>query len=221
MSVHEQLEQAKAGFITKVPESAQEAIFQHIREQQLSGIEFGLREGGKAPDFILNNSNGDRVSLHEELAKGPVILTFYRGSWCPFCNIELRGYQQVLPEIQQLGAQVIAVSPQGPDKALAQQEKEMLCFPVLSDSNGLVSEQYRLLFELPDYLRDTFINTLRLDLAAFNHSYRWALPIPATYLIDTKGIVRHAYVSPDFMARMEPLEMIARLKQLNATTVAE
>ncbi|WP_051621077.1 peroxiredoxin family protein [Paenibacillus sp. UNC451MF] len=214
MSVKEQLEQAKAGFIAKVPAEAQEKIFLHIKEQQQSGIVFGLREGDKAPNFTLTNPFGEQVTLYDEVAKSPVVLAFYRGSWCPFCNIQLRAYQQCLLEIQKQGGQLIAISPQSPDNSLTQKEKEQLTFQVLSDPDGRVADSYKLLFELPDYLQNTFKNTLRLELTEFNKTERWVLPVPATYIIDKEGIVRHVYVTPDFMVRMEPQEIIDQLKKL-------
>ncbi|MEW9699521.1 peroxiredoxin family protein [Paenibacillus sp. SI8] len=214
MSVKEQLEQTKAGFTAKVPVEAQVEILRHIKEQQQSGIVFGLKEGDKAPNFSLSNQVGEQVTLYDELAKSPVVLAFYRGSWCPFCNVQLRAYQQVLSEIQEHGGQLIAVSPQTPDSSLSQQEKESLTFEVLSDPNGLVADSYNILFELPDYLQNTFINTLKRNLAEFNKSDRWVLPVPATYIIDKEGIVRHAYVNPDFMERMEPQDIIDQLKKL-------
>jgi peroxiredoxin len=214
MSVKEQLEQAKAGFIAKVPAEAQAEIFRHIEEQQQSGIVFGLNEGGKAPNFTLTNPLGEQVTLYNELAKGPVVLTFYRGSWCPFCNIQLRAYQQLLSEIQKHGGQLIAVSPQSPDNSLSQKEKEELTFQVLSDPNGHVAESYNILFEMPDYLQNTFKNTLKRDLTEFNKTDRWMLPVPATYLIDKEGIVCSAHVNPDFMTRMEPQDILDQLKKL-------
>jgi peroxiredoxin len=213
MPVTEHLEQAKVGFIAKVPAEAQANIFLHIKEQQQSGLMFGLNEGNKAPNFSLINPVGEEVTLYDELAKSPVVLTFYRGSWCPFCNIQLRAYQQLLPEIQKRG-QLIAISPQSPDNSLSQKEKEQLTYQVLSDPNGHVADLYNILFELPDYLQNTLKNTLKLDLTEFNRTDRWVLPIPATYIIDKEGIIRCAHINPDFMQRMEPQEIIEQLKKL-------
>jgi peroxiredoxin len=179
-----------------------------------SGVKFGLTEGDKAPNFTLTNPFSQQVTLYDELAKGPVVLTFYRGSWCPFCNVQLRAYQQVMSEIKEFGAQLIAVTPQSPDNSLSQVEKEELTFEVLSDPNGRVADNYRVLFELPEYLRDIFVHTLALDLATFNAADRWILPVPATFIIDREGIIRRAHVNPDFMKRMEPQDIIDQLKAI-------
>ncbi|OCT13648.1 alkyl hydroperoxide reductase [Paenibacillus pectinilyticus] len=214
MSLKEQLEGTKAGFIAKVPADAQAEIFRHIKEQQQSGIVFGLKEGDRAPNFILSNPIGERVSLYEELTKGLVVLIFYRGHWCPFCNVQLRGFQQILPDIQKYGAGLIAISPQSPDHAISQQEKEQLSFQVLSDPNGLVADSFKLLFELPKFLQRTFAITLNRDLTLYNQSDRWVLPVPGTYIVDKDRTVIHATVNPDFMSRMEPQEVIHLLKNL-------
>ncbi|MDP5275823.1 peroxiredoxin-like family protein [Chengkuizengella axinellae] len=116
----------------------------------------------------LHDAAGKEVNLYMELKKGPVILTFYRGNWSPYCNLELRAYQQALPEIKALGAQLIAVSPQTPDNSLSMKEKHELAYPVLSDLGSKVIEEYNLLFRLPDYLIDVY--KLRVDLEKYNDS---------------------------------------------------
>jgi len=213
MAVKELLNQAKEGFIAKALEEVQSPVFRHIKEQQESGIAFGLKEGDKAPDFTLANQLGEQVNLYDQFAKGAVVLTFYRGSWCPFCNIQLRAYQQLLPEIEKHGGKLIAVSLQSPDNSLSHKEKEELTFQVLSDLNGHVAENYRILYEVPDYLQDAFTN-FGLDLTKFNKTDRWILPFTATFIIDKEGIIRRAHVNPDFMKRMEPKEIIDQLKKL-------
>lgn len=214
MSIQEQLNQAKAGFVARLPLGAQESIMRQVKELQLSGAVSGLKVGDSAPNFTLADPLGKSVNLYEELAQGPVVLIFYRGAWCPYCNIQLRGCQQLLPEIEKYGGRLIAVSPQSPDNSLSQTEKEQLTFPVLSDTEGRVAESFDLLFELPDYLIETYTNTLKLDLSKYNLSDRWILPVPATYVIDKTGIIRHSYVNPHFMERMEPEDIVEELKKL-------
>jgi peroxiredoxin len=214
MTLREQLEQQKAGFLAKVPAEVQTAIFRLVNEQQQSGIVFGLKEGDRAPNFSLTNSLGEQLELYRELAATPVVLVFYRGGWCPYCNIQLRAYQQMLPDIRKLGCQLIAVSPQSPDNSLSQQEKENLAYQVLSDPHGRVAASYNLLFELPDYLQQTYQHVLKLDLLAYNQTDRWVLPVPATYVVDKTATVRRAYVNPDFMRRMEPEEIIDQLRNM-------
>lgn len=213
MAIKPLLDQAKERFTATAPEEVQSQVFRHIKEQQESGIVFGLQEGDQAPNFTLANPLGEDVNLYDELAKGPVVLTFYRGSWCPFCNIQLRAYQQWLPEIEKLGGQLMAVSLQSPDNSLSHKEKENLTFQVLSDSNGHVADSYRVLYELPDYLQNLYAKS-DMDLAEFNQTDRWILPITATFILDKEGIIRRAHVNPDLMKRMEPQDIIDQLKKL-------
>lgn len=148
MSLTQALATAKQEFITHTPLEIQAEMFRQIQEQQESGIAYGRQEGQKAKDFTLKNPLGETVNLYDELSKGPVVLTFYRGGWCPFCNTQLKSYQKLLPDIEALGGQLIAVSPQSPDNTLSQQEKEELSFQVLSDTNGLVAAFYNILYDV-------------------------------------------------------------------------
>ncbi|HIW32477.1 MAG TPA: AhpC/TSA family protein [Candidatus Paenibacillus intestinavium] len=195
------------------PIEAHNLLQAFIKEQQSSGLANGLPVGGKAKDFVLKDTFGREVSLYEELSKGPVVLTFYRGSWCPYCNRQLRAYQEVLPDIQALQSQLIAVSPQLPDSTLSFKEKAELEFQVLSDPNGLVTGAYRLLYDVPDPLKQLFL-AMNIDLKEYNGTDHWILPIPATFMIDEHAIIRSAFVTPDFMQRMEPEEIIRELRSL-------
>nr|WP_264370906.1 redoxin domain-containing protein [Paenibacillus sabinae] len=144
------------------------------------------------------------MSLYEELTQGPVVLTFYRGGWCPFCSMQLRAYQGIMPDIQAIGAQLIAVSPQSPDNTLSQQEKESLTYQVLSDTEGLAAAQYNILYDVPSYIQEVMQNRFGLNLAEYNASDRWVLPVPATFMIDERAVIRSSYVNPDYMKRLEP-----------------
>jgi len=213
MSLIQALENTKQQFIAHTPMEIQLAMFRQIREQQQSGIVYGKQEGQKAKDFTLKNALGESVNLFDELSKGPIVLTFYRGGWCPFCNSQLKAYQKVLPEIQALGGQLIAVSPQSPDNTLSQIEKEELTFQVLSDPHGLVAAIYNILYDVPDYLQD-IMRGIGMDLAEYNSTSQWVLPIPSTFMIDESGIIRSAYVNPDFMQRMNPEDILYELRKL-------
>ncbi|TVX95971.1 peroxiredoxin-like family protein [Cohnella terricola] len=214
MSLNQELEEMKQQFIAHSPAEVQAEMFRSIREQQESGFQYGLQEGQKAKDFTLKNSMGIPVYLYDELAKGPVVLTFYRGGWCPYCNSQLRAYQKVLPEIEALGVRLIAISPQSPDNTLSQQEKEGLQFQVLSDPNGLVAAFYNILYDVPPYIQEIMTNLFKLNLTEYNATERWILPIPSTFMIDESGIIRSAYVNPDFMKRFDPEDILNELRKL-------
>ncbi|HZG15791.1 MAG TPA: peroxiredoxin-like family protein [Candidatus Bathyarchaeia archaeon] len=196
-----------------LPAEVIEAFEKSIEELRDSGIAKGLAVGTTAPDFSLANQIGDIITLSEEIAKGPVILTFYRGEWCPFCNLELRAYQRIIDDIRQAGAHLLAISPLTPDHSLTVQEKNELSFHVLSDLHNEIAEKYQLTFKLPDYLHEIY-RSLGFGLDKYNGDDSWELPVPATYLIDSQGIIRFASVDPDYRTRMDPAEMLNLLRSL-------
>jgi peroxiredoxin len=208
-----QLEGIEQGLRRAVPIEAYETLRQSVEELQRSGIAVGLKAGNPAPDFTLQDATGTQVRLRERLARGPVVLTFYRGGWCPFCNAQLRAYQKVLPQIRELGASLIAVSPQSPDNTLSQTEKEELAFTVASDPRGIVAEQYRVLYEVPESVQAVLAG-FGQSLLEYNATDRWVLPVPATFVIDGNGIIRFAHADPNFMRRLEPVRLLQALQAL-------
>ena len=174
----------------------------------------GLKIGERAPDFTLPNAFGKPISLYEQLAKGPVVLTFYRGAWCPYCNLELKSLHGALPRLEHLGARLIAVTPQQPDKSLEQVKKDGYSFEILSDLDSTVMRDYRLYFTVPKALSDLYKDRFGLDLATYNGPGRYELPVPGTFVIDRHGIVRAAFADTDYKRRMEPADIIAALRTL-------
>ncbi|MFH5183393.1 peroxiredoxin-like family protein [Paenibacillus sp. TAB 01] len=213
LNLTDQLAAAAQAFQANTPMEAQVKFGQMIEQLQQTGKASGMKVGDKAPDFKLPNARSNEVILYDELGKGPVILVFYRGGWCPFCNMQLKAYQKVLPDIQALGAQLIAISPQKPDHSLSQQEKEELEFQVLTDLDGSVSSEYNLLFDVPQGAREV-MEGFGLDLAEYNHASKWILPVPAVFMIDESSIIRSSYVNPNFMQRQSPEEIIRELQKL-------
>ncbi len=179
-----------------------------------SGLaEKALKEGAKVPDFTLPDAKGKPVSLSSLLAKGPVVLAFYRGGWCPFCNLELSSYQKALPEMKKLGASLVAVSPETPDHGATTAEKNALTYPVLSDSHLVASKRFGLVFTVPEAARPAY-KQWGVDLAAYHGNTDWELPIPATYVIGQDGIIKLAYVNADYTHRLEPAKILEMLKFL-------
>ena len=170
-----------------------------------------LSVGAKASDFSLPDARGVVVTLSSLLQGGPAIVTFYRGGWCPFCDLQLRAYQEILPGIRRLGAELVAISPQTPDYALTDVEKKELSFPVLTDAHNRVARQYGLVFTLSEVLQ-------RLQAAfgnpipRFNGDDSWELPMPGTFVVDRSGIVRLAHVDPDYTRRLEPAAILEALR---------
>ncbi|WP_137226985.1 peroxiredoxin-like family protein [Shewanella sp. MEBiC00475] len=170
--------------------------------------------GQKAPDFSLPNSDGQSISLIDLLQQGPVVVTFYRGSWCPYCNLQLRALQARLADIQALGAQLVAISPQVPDGSMTKDEMNNLDFFVLSDQDAKVASQYGVAWEVPAFLSQHMRVDRKLDLEAINNGNGSVLPIPATFVIDRDGVVTWRYVDVDYRTRSEPDDIIEALKKL-------
>lgn len=168
----------------------------------------GLHVGVRAPDFLLPNARGDFKRLSSLLEDGPVILVFYRGAWCPYCNLQLRGLKQSLPAFEKYGAQLIAVTPQQPDKSLAQVEKDGYPFEILSDLDSRVMTAYNLMFEVPEEISELYKDRFSLDLAEYNGKGRYVLPVPATFVIDQTGTIQAAFVDTDYRQRVEPKQVL-------------
>lgn len=199
----------------KTPDKAsEEAIKKAEKELQAAGDNNGLKIGDKAPDFSLPDMTGKPVSLFESLKKGPVVLVFYRGEWCSFCNLQLRSLEKAYPEIQKLGATLIAISPQTGDKSAAQSGDNNLSFPLLTDETGAAMKAYHLLFDVPEAMQKLYREKLGVDLESYNGKGRWQLPVTSTYIIDRKAIIRDGLVDFDYTKRMEPADIIKALKKL-------
>jgi peroxiredoxin len=178
-------------------------------------INNALKIGQSVPDFTLPDAFGKKVSLKELLARGPVVISFYRGEWCPFCNLELRGFQEVLPKMKDLGATLIAISPEKPDHGVLMTEKNKLMFPVLSDYGNNVARKFGIVFKIGNEVREFMWNEFKNDIAVRNGEESYELPVPATYVVDTMGVIRFANVDVDFMTgRAEPQAIIAALEAI-------
>lgn len=173
----------------------------------------GLSIGSRAPDFSLPDYTGRTITLSEETAKGPVVLIFYRGLWCPFCNLELQAYQRIMNDITSVNAQLIAVSPQTPEHSMIIQQKNKLSFHVLSDLHNQTAEKYNLKYKLPEYAHELY-RSLDISLDTFNGDSAWELPVPATYIIDKEGIIRAGNADADYKKRMEPKDVLHVLRSL-------
>ncbi|GAA4503808.1 peroxiredoxin-like family protein [Hymenobacter ginsengisoli] len=199
---------------TVLPAPAAHTIDAGIAHVAAAGLtRHALAAGQLAPNFTLPDANGAPQTLTGLLQEGPVVLTFYRGNWCPYCNVQLRAYQQVLPELARYGATLVAVSPQTPElTSLTASEKE-LSFPVLSDVGNTVARQYGLAYGVGTEVGDA-LRSVGIDLAAFNGTTDDELPLTATFLIGTDGIIAWAEVDANFKQRPDPTAILAALAKL-------
>lgn len=174
-----------------------------------------IKIGQTAPGFELPDAAGESISLDDLLAKGPVVLTFYRGSWCPYCNLQLRALQARLEDIYTLGATLVAISPQVPDGSMTQDEISAMDFVVLSDQDAKIALQYGIAWEVPEFLLEHMRVDRNLNLEAINNGNGNVLPIPATFVLDRNGMVTWRYVDVDYRTRSEPDDIIKALQKLS------
>lgn len=198
-----------------IPASALAVIDAEIEVLRASGLEDrALKPGLLAPDFMLPDPKGRLLRLYSLLIQGLVVLVFYRGGWCPYCNLHLRGFQRALPELKKFGAQLVAVSPQLPDNSLTTQEKDQLTFPVLSDVGNKVASRFGVVFQLGEQLQELY-RQFGHPLDLFNGpDGQQHLPVPATFLIDRSGRIRLAHVDADYTQRLDPDDVVAKLSKL-------
>ncbi|OLO11201.1 hypothetical protein BTW10_10395 [Chromohalobacter japonicus] len=171
--------------------------------------------GDTAPGFELRNIHGYRVSLAERLAAGPVVLSFFRGAWCSFCNLELRALQRRLPQIEALGATLLAISPETAEYSAKVAERHHLGYDILVDTGNRVAQMYGLVAEPDPALRD-FDERHDVNLAEHNAEGDTRLPVPGTFVVAADGRVAAARSAADWTRRMEPDAIIERLRELRA-----
>ncbi|MCA1055806.1 AhpC/TSA family protein [Rossellomorea aquimaris] len=212
-NMRQQFDEYISAFKQKASTDVQDKMSRAIEELESSDQGKGLSIGEKIPFFTLPDATGNEVSIQNLLQKGPVILTFYRGGWCPYCNMELRAYQELLDDIHDAGAELVAISPQTPDATLSTKEKNELQFTVLSDEGNKTADAFNLVYKLPPYLVDIY-QERGLDLEKANDSDEWTLPVSATYVIKQDGTIAYEYTKADYKDRAEPSDVVAELKKL-------
>ena len=172
-----------------------------------------IQVGSTLPSFTLPSATGTQISSASLLSKGPLLITFYRGSWCPFCNLALRSFQSILPKMQSNGVTFIAISPELPDTSLSTVEKQQLEFTVLSDVGNAFAEQLGILYRQPEELRGVF-QGLGTDLRRRNGDDSFVVPVPLTMLVDGRGVVRNVHVEPDYFVRLDPEVTLGWIEEL-------
>ncbi|MGB3402084.1 MAG: peroxiredoxin-like family protein [Microcoleaceae cyanobacterium] len=214
MNLTQELLQLQEQLRTRQPENVKAVMKQATQDLINSKIaESALKKGDTIPNFTLPNAVEKPVESQSLLETGLLVISFYRGGWCPYCNLELRTLQKYLPKIKELGANLVAISPETPDHSLSTSEKNELTFEVLSDVNNKVAKQFGLVFALPEELRPIY-QEFGIDIPGYNGDQTFELPIPATYVVATDGRVIHSFVNPDYTQRLDPEEIITRLQQV-------
>lgn len=213
MSLQQTLEDVFAQSANRIPPEARAIMLKATADYKDAEIgKNALNVGDALPDAILTDQTGKEVALSSLLAEGPLILNFYRGGWCPYCNFELRAYQELMPEIKARRATLVGVTPEKPDNALTTIEKNALSFPVLTDAGNAFAKSLGIVFELTDDLKAIY-ERFGFDLPNLNAQSGWTLPIPAVYVVDADGKILFADIDIDYTRRAEPSDALAVLKQ--------
>lgn len=211
-----QLDGFRTAWIERVGGTIAGTIAADIAALDGTGIVARAKNAGAAfPRLALPDQLGRPVDLGMLADERPLVIVFYRGGWCPYCNLELRAYQQKLPEIHAAGARLVAVTPETPDNALSTVEKNDLDFDVLSDVKGALADALGIRFRLSPEI-EALYRKFGHDLPTHNGDGEWSLPIPATYVVERGGRIAYAHVDPDYRHRAEPADVLAALAQLAA-----
>ena len=212
-SLQDELNEKRDAFNATAPEEKKKTYAEGIETVANSGVlENALQVGDKAPDFTLKNATGESVKLSEYLKKGPVVLTWYRGGWCPYCNITLNRLQKELPKFTALGANLLALSPEVPDSSMSTKEKNNLEFEVLNDIGNKVAREYGVVYKLPDPIGIAYQNSF--DLHKYNGDESDELPLSATYIIAQDGTIKFAFLDAEYRNRAEPAELLKILASI-------
>ncbi|OQR30204.1 alkyl hydroperoxide reductase [Pseudomonas sp. Bc-h] len=217
MTLQARLDAFKADFVAgKPPYNAPaqvHVVMKRATDELIASGQAGrtLKVGDKAPVFTLNDPEGNPVSSAELLSKGPLVISFYRGVWCPYCNMELQALEAALPQYLDLGASLVAISPQIQANSRKSVRQNHLSFPILSDAKSQVAEAFGLRFKLPDYLVDLY-KGFGNDLPTFNDDPSWVLPMPGRFVIGQDGLIKYAEVNPDYTQRPEPTDLLPALR---------
>jgi peroxiredoxin len=218
MMLQTELSQFRSAWEARVGEQIARLIGGDIEDLRTSGIlERAAQVGDAFPAAPHLRDAMDRpFDLAALIAAKPVVLTFYRGGWCPYCNLELRAYQARLAEIEAMGAALVAVSPERPDHSLSTAEKNDLRFAVLSDVGGDLASALGIRFTLSETVRP-FYEKAGHALPNRNGDGSWALPMPASFVIARGGRIALAEIEPDYRKRLEPRAALDALQALVET----
>ncbi|MBA2675451.1 peroxiredoxin-like family protein [Ramlibacter sp.] len=173
-----------------------------------------LQAGAKMPMFVLPNANGETVAAEALLARGPLVISFYRGAWCGFCNLEMRALQDAVPFIREAGGELVAISPDVSDGPSELAETFGVDFDLLLDRGNAVARAFGLTYAMDERLRPLYKDGFGIDIGSYNEDPSWELPLTATYIVDGSGTIVEAFTDPDHTQRMEPRDIVLRLRSL-------
>lgn len=226
MSLNDQIQDLIKTFRTAFPQELNALVEQGAGEiSAMPIVERALKAGDRAPNFTLKNYSGELRSLSGYLKSGPLVLTFYRGLWCPYCNLQLAAYNKGLDAIRALGADLVAISSEGADGAAAikdsdlpQETKDTIIsapdFDVLHDASTTVAKNFGVAFVLPE-THQQLLHAFKVNVERANGDNTYAFADPATYIIGQDGVVAWAYIPNNYRKRAEVSEILKQLKRLS------
>jgi len=212
MNLSKKLNELKEANLKRVPTELSNVLMKDVEVQIKKGItKNALKVGDQMPSFKLQNAVGEIVQSEELLEKGPLIISFYRGAWCPYCNVELAAYQEALDEIKDAGAQLVAISPDTPDKSMSLADRHALQYEILSDLNNKVAKEFGLVYHVEKDLQEVYTK-LGVDLEGHQGNSDFELPFAATYIVHEDGTIIEAAVNYDYTERLDPEDAIKTIK---------
>jgi len=215
MQLEQTLSRLRAKFSKMIPESTSAIMEGHIESLAKNGaLRQILTPGAKAPTFTLTNQRGEDISSLELIKRGPLVVSFTRGSWCPFCSAEVHALNEIYEQLHQAGIELVVLSPQSLDRTQKQARAENLRFNLLVDHDNQVGRAFGVVYTFPEDLKNVYLNAFNLDIPAINETTAWQLPIPSRFIIDSDGIIRDAKSNPDYRYRPEPSELLGIVNEL-------
>ena len=206
-----QIQQFNIELAAKVPQEVLEAFGKSIEDLKTKNIEEkSIKIGETITNFSLKNAKNEVVNSSDILKNGKMIIAFYRGSWCPYCNLELKALQEKISEFKEKNATLVAISPQSPDNSLTVIEKHHLTFEVLTDKDNVFAKQLGIVFELQDFVLP-YYHALGIDLSSFNKNADNSLPIPAVFVVDESSKIIYKFADANYMNRIDIDELLKTL----------
>jgi peroxiredoxin len=215
MLLERTLAELRDRFAKIIPDSATAVMEGHIESLRKSDVlDQILKPGAKVPTFTLTNQHGEIISSAELLKDGPLVVSFTRGSWCPFCAAEVRALNELYDQFRGAGIELVVLSPQSFDKTRQQAAAGKLKFNLLVDEDNKIGKAFGLVYTFPEDLKQVYSSVLKLNIQAINDASSWQLPIPARFVVDGSGVIRNAKADPDYRYRPEPSEILDIAKTL-------
>lgn len=216
MSLQQKLEALNARLQTILKPGVDDILDKHMRSLKTDGfLDHVLEPGDKAPSFTLTNQYGDLVSSADLLSKGPLVVSFTRGGWCPFCVEEANAYEEIYDRFLQIGAQIVFLTPQALSGIEEWTKKTPFRFSVLRDEGSRVGDAFGVVYTFPDDLRQLYETAFSKNIPEINDAEGWKLPVPACFVLDQQGTIWHAEADPNYRMRPEPTETLSRVQELN------